>query len=78
VQVAQHLDKILCEINADYATERHENALKAVLVEVIPSEIFYDWHAASGKMGGQSKFPRVMRKEKFSEWEAFVQAKLKG
>ncbi len=69
---AEKLDFKLREINADYATERRENALKSVMVEVIPTEIFYRWHASKGKMGGQSKFPRVMKQDRFDEWEAFV------
>lgn len=72
--LAEKLDQKLSEINADYATERRENALKAVLVEAIPVELFYEWQRLQGKMGGQSKFPRVMKRDKFAEWEAFVAA----
>lgn len=65
------LDAALEELNADYATERTA-VLKDIIVEIIPTDIFYKWHAKQGKMGGQNKFPRVMKKDKFAEWEAFV------
>jgi hypothetical protein len=65
------LDAALKVLNADYETERTA-VLKEVIVEIIPTDIFYDWHKKRGKMGGQNKFPRVMKVSKFKEWEAFV------
>lgn len=70
------LDEYLCSINDDYRTERKENALKAVFTHLIPSDLFYQWQEAEGKVGGQAKFPRVMKTDKFQQWEAFVKAKL--
>ncbi len=72
--LAEPLDRALRALNADYDTERRENALRAVIVETVPADWFYEWQRALGKLGGQSKFPRVMRPEKFAEWEAFVAA----
>ena len=65
------LDYHLKCLNADYETERNS----MLGMEVVPLSIstFYDWHTAQGKMGGQSKFPRVMKKEQFEEWESFVE-----
>jgi hypothetical protein len=67
----QLLDNHLCEINDDYATER-----KAVLgnpqLDIVPSSFFYDYLKSKGKIGGQAKFPRVMKAEVFAEWENFV------
>jgi GH3 auxin-responsive promoter len=67
----QLLDKHLCHINDDYATER-----KAVLgspqLNIVPASFFYDYLNSKGKMGGQAKFPRVMKAEPFAEWEDFV------
>lgn len=65
------LDRRLREVNDDYDTER-KHVLQEPLVEVIPASIFYKWQEAKGKMGGQNKFPRVMKKESFGEWEEFV------
>ncbi|MEM6966989.1 MAG: GH3 auxin-responsive promoter family protein [Bacteroidota bacterium] len=64
------LDYHLKRLNDDYATER--NSLLGLEVVAIPNEVFYRWHEAKNKMGGQSKFPRVMQPRMFSEWEAFV------
>lgn len=71
------LDATLEELNADYATERTA-VLKDVIIEIIPTDIFYQWHAKNGKMGGQNKFPRVMKKDKFEEWENFVKISNQG
>ena len=65
------LDQALKSVNDDYATER-SSVLKDIQVEVIPPQIFYQWQESKGKMGGQNKFPRVMKKEQFREWENFV------
>jgi hypothetical protein len=70
-RVRDLLDRRLREVNDDYDTER-KHVLQEPLVEVIPASIFYKWQEAKGKMGGQNKFPRVMKKEPFGEWEEFV------
>ncbi len=67
------LDTTLKALNADYETERTA-VLKDIIVEIIPNRIFYKWHEKQGKMGGQNKFPRVMKKAKFEEWENFVRS----
>ncbi len=69
------IDNHLKDLNDDYRVERG-SALKAVVVEQISNEVFYDWMAAKGKSGGQHKFPRVMNKQQFAEWEHFVQQHL--
>jgi hypothetical protein len=67
----QRLDDTLKLLNDDYATERTA-VLKEVIVEVLPTKVFYEWHRKNNKMGGQNKFPRVMKKKVFEEWEKFV------
>jgi len=64
------LDYHLRQLNDDYATER--NSLLGL--EVVPLSIshFYQWLEEKGKMGGQSKFPRVMKPKLFAEWETFI------
>ncbi|HPH20909.1 MAG TPA: GH3 auxin-responsive promoter family protein, partial [Haliscomenobacter sp.] len=69
------LDAKLKEINDDYRVER-ASVLREIEVEVIPANIFYKWHEHQGKMGGQHKFPRVMKKERFRDWEEFVRRNL--
>jgi hypothetical protein len=65
------LDEALKAVNEDYEVER-ATVLKNPEVKVIPLELFYDWQRQKDKMGGQNKFPRVMTKDQFKEWEAFV------
>ncbi len=65
------IDVHLKALNDDYATER-AHALSAVFLTVLPAQRFYDWMAARGKMGGQNKFPRVLKKDQIREWQAFV------
>ena len=62
-------------INDDYATER-DNVLREPQVELVPPQIFYEYLKQQGKIGGQAKFPRVMKKETFAEWEKFVAGQL--
>ncbi|NJN33559.1 MAG: GH3 auxin-responsive promoter family protein [Saprospiraceae bacterium] len=71
---SQLLDKRLRELNDDYATER-DNVLRTPQVEVVPPQVFLEYMKKLGKVGGQAKFPRVMKKDQFTEWEAFVMTK---
>jgi len=66
------IDTHLKKINDDYAVERNA-ALKQVEVILVPSGVFLEWMNMKGKMGGQNKFPRVMKGEQLDEWDAFVQ-----
>lgn len=66
------LDRQLRVVNEDYGIER-DAMLRAPIVEVIPLSLFYDWQRQEDKLGGQNKFPRVMQKDKFKAWEAFVE-----
>ena len=74
--VASLLDERLKEINDDYRTER--NSLLHIQVQTIPVGLFYQWQESQGKMGGQNKFPRVMKGRQFAEWERFVRQELKN
>jgi GH3 auxin-responsive promoter len=66
-----HLDRHLAELNDDYAVERR-HALKEITVTVLPTATFYKWMEAKGKLGGQNKFPRVLKKAMIADWEAFL------
>jgi spore coat polysaccharide biosynthesis protein SpsF (cytidylyltransferase family) len=72
--VKKILDDQLKSINADYSTERSE--VLGMEVETLPIQLFYDWQRQRGKMGGQNKFPRVMKPELFKEWQAFVHSQI--
>lgn len=74
--LVRRLDDTLKELNDDYAVER-KYALKEVQIEVIPTTYFYEWMEKKGKIGAQYKFPRVLQREMFIEWEAFVNDKMK-
>jgi hypothetical protein len=70
----ESLDQRLKHLNDDYATER-TSALKEVLVEILPPKIFIDWMRAYGKLGGQHKFPRVLKKQQLEDWLKFLEGR---
>lgn len=65
------LDEKLKELNDDYKVERSA-ALKEIYLEVLPSDVFYQWMKVQGKEGGQNKFPRVLKKNQLENWKMFV------
>jgi hypothetical protein len=65
------LDAKLCTLNDDYAVER-KAALKEVFIEIISTETFYSFMRQRGKVGGQSKFPRVLKKQVAADWLEFL------
>lgn len=75
--VRDKLDECLKKLNDDYAVERSA-ALRDVFVEVLPTKAFYDWMELKGKVGGQNKFPRVMKKTQLEDWEKFLEDRRNG
>jgi hypothetical protein len=71
------LDERLKILNDDYAVERSA-ALKELFVDVLPVKTFYKWMESKGKVGGQNKFPRVMKKTQLEEWKSFLQSRSNG
>jgi hypothetical protein len=65
------IDETLKELNDDYAVER-KSALKELIVDVLPEKTFLDFMEKQGKMGGQHKFPRVLKGTKLDEWKMFL------
>lgn len=65
------IDAHLKHLNDDYAVERSA-ALKDVYVDVLPVKTFYDWMQSKGKIGGQNKFPRVIKGAQFEDWKSFI------
>ena len=71
--IRQTLDDVLKELNDDYQVER-DSALKEIFVELIPVEKFYRYMNSKGKLGGQNKFPRVMKRAELEAWEMFLKS----
>jgi hypothetical protein len=69
--VRDKIDKHLKMLNDDYAVERSA-ALKEIYVDILPIKTFYDWMQAKGKIGGQNKFPRVMKGAQLEDWKSFL------
>lgn len=65
------LDAKLKQLNDDYAVER-KSALKDVFVDVLPEDRFLEFMKQKGKIGGQHKFPRVVKGKMLQDWKKFV------
>jgi hypothetical protein len=72
--VKEKLDMTLKVLNDDYRTERYA-ALKEVIVHLIPKQFFMEWMERKGKIGSQSKFPRVVKNEVLQDWKEFLRTK---
>jgi GH3 auxin-responsive promoter len=70
-KLKERIDHHLKVLNDDYAVERSA-ALRDVFVDVLPLKKFYDWMESKGKVGGQNKFPRVMKNAQLEEWIKFI------
>lgn len=76
-EFAQLLDEQLKSLNDDYKTERTA-ALKAIFVHLLPTSVFLDWMEEKGKLGGQHKFPRVLKGDLQKDWKDFVKKRNVG
>jgi hypothetical protein len=65
------IDEKLKELNDDYAVER-TSALKEVFVDVLREEDFMEFMRQKGKIGGQHKFPRVLKGKMLEDWQKFL------
>jgi hypothetical protein len=72
IELANVIDEKLKVLNDDYEVERR-HALKAIEVEVLPENIFLNFMNARGKVGGQHKFPRVLKGKMLEDWQGFLQ-----
>src|SRR5260221_3019 len=68
----EKIDQRLKELNDDYAVERN-SALKDVYVKVLPEEKFMEFMRLKGKIGGQHKFPRVLKGNMLLDWQKFLE-----
>ncbi|HEV2832952.1 MAG TPA: GH3 auxin-responsive promoter family protein [Hanamia sp.] len=65
------IDEKLKELNDDYEVER-KHALKEVFVDVLSEETFMNFMRSKGKVGGQNKFPRVLKGKMLEDWQKFL------
>lgn len=65
------IDSNLKTLNDDYRVERIA-AIKNVIVEVLPTKVFYQWMRDHGKEGAQNKFPRVLKTKQLDDWEDYI------
>jgi len=65
------IDHHLKELNDDYAVER-KAALREVRLDVLEESVFLAFMQSLGKLGGQHKFPRVMKGEMLNKWQKFL------
>ena len=70
--ISEQLDAALKVRNADYCLQRRV-ILAPPRVELLPSSQFYNWLKTQGKLGGQYKFPRVLRGERLESWLSQIQ-----
>jgi len=68
----QKIDDKLKELNDDYAVER-KSSLKDIYVKVLPEEKFMEFMREAGKIGGQHKFPRVLKGKMMKDWQLFLE-----
>jgi hypothetical protein len=69
------VDEKLKELNDDYAVER-KSALKEIFLDVLPEDRFMEFMRLKGKIGGQHKFPRVLKGRMLEDWNKFLKGEL--
>jgi hypothetical protein len=65
------IDNKINALNDDYAVER-KSALKEVFLDILSEEQFLNFMKSKGKLGGQHKFPRVLKGEMLHDWQTFL------
>ena len=69
--LANLLDEKLKTLNDDYEVER-KHALKSISVDVLTEDVFMAFMKSKGKIGGQHKFPRVLKGKMLADWLGFL------
>ena len=67
------IDEKLKELNDDYEVER-KHSLKDVLLTVLSGNTFMEFMRSKGKVGGQHKFPRVLKGKMLEDWQKFLKS----
>jgi len=71
----QKIDSYLCELNDDYKVERME-AIRNLYIDILPTDLFYEFmEKVIGKAGSASKFPRVLKGDRYEAWKKFLNEK---
>ena len=70
--MCSYIDSCLNELNDDYAVER-KSALKEIRLTVLKEEDFMNFMLSKGKVGGQHKFPRVLKGTMLTDWYQFLE-----
>ena len=71
ILLAEKIDEKLVQLNDDYAIER-KSALKSIKVAVLKENFFMGFMESKGKIGGQHKFPRVLKGDMLADWKLFI------
>jgi hypothetical protein len=69
--LANRIDQKLKELNDDYEVERR-HALRSIKVDILSEDIFMKFMTSKGKVGGQHKFPRVLKGKMLEDWTSFL------
>jgi len=72
--LVKKIDEALQSLNDDYAVER-KSALKEVYLDILPESAFMEFMKQLGKIGGQHKFPRVIKGKRLEEWNHFLSSR---
>jgi len=72
--ICRKIDEKLKQLNDDYAVER-SSALKEVFLDVLSEEAFMEFMKQKGKIGGQHKFPRVLKGTMLEDWQRFLKSR---
>jgi len=69
--LAEKIDEKLKVLNDDYEVER-KHALNGIMVKALPEKAFMEFMTMKGKVGGQHKFPRVLKGKMLTDWQQFL------
>ena len=75
IMLCNRIDEILKELNDDYAVER-KSALQEIKLDILSEEDFMEFMRQKGKIGGQHKFPRVLKGRMLEDWQKFLKHEL--
>lgn len=65
---SQIFDNTLKSLNSDYEAKRYNDmTLKPPVIHKAKPNLFYDWMASRGKLGGQNKVPRLSNDRQYME-----------
>ena len=64
----EELDNNLQRVNSDYEAKRFKGmALQRLILRIVPRGTFYNWLKSKGRIGGQTKVPRLANDRKYVE-----------